>query len=194
MFSKPGAFISSSFLTPSLFACANANTGILYSEDNPLENRTNEELNILDDSRIKIIFFILNVNFIIINDEENENEIAKINKRVHDEELLYNIINDLRGSNELLKFYNSGKIYGKNNNEKIFLKNSKIKDLNLEKINYNIYIYIEGNIMIKLIWKLKNTKFEMKVNRFQKFHDIILKLINENDRNLNFILLQKYIH
>ena len=54
---------------------------ILYSQDIPLDDRTNEDLNILNDSRIKIILNIFNINFIIISNDENENILTNIKKR-----------------------------------------------------------------------------------------------------------------
>ena len=129
----------------------------LYSENIPLDNRTNEELNILNDSRIKVILNLFEINFIFISYEESESQniitniIAKIKKRLGGDELLYNIVNKIKDSNKNINFCNLDKIYGKNDGEKIFLENKKIKDLNFDEINYTIYI--PDFMLMKLIWK-----------------------------------------
>ena len=162
----------------------------LYLENIPLDNRTNEELNILNDSRIKVILNLFEINFIFISYEDGEIQdiIAKIKKRVGEDELLYNIVNKIKDSNKNINFCNLNKIYGKNDGDKIFLENKKLKDLNLEEINYTIYI--PDFMFMKLIWISKDdNEFQIGIKKFEKFHDVILKFIKYYNNKLKFYII-----
>ena len=166
----------------------------LYSENIPLDNRTNEELNILNDSRIKVILNLFEINFIFISYEDGESQniltniIAKIKKRVGGDELLYNIVNKIKDSKKNINFCNLDKIYGKKDGDKIFLENKKFKDLNLEEINYTIYI--PDYMFMKLIWiSMDDEEFQIGIKKFEKFHDVISAFIKYYNNKLKFYII-----
>ena len=69
--------------------------------------------------------------------------------------------------------------------------NKQIKNINVEEINYNICILndIKADIEINLIWEKENNnkKFQVKANKSDQFHDLILKFIK------NYVELKFYI-
>ena len=163
---------------------------ILYSENIniPFDNRTNKELGIINYSRIQIILNVIDIDFYFftINDA-----IINIKEKVSEEELLYDIINNIKKRNKAFNMYNYDKIYGLKNKKQIMLNNNKIKELNLKEIDNKIYLV--GQILkinLKLFWvTMKNKKFEMKIEITEKFHDMILKFISNNNSEFKYYII-----
>jgi len=61
-----------------------------------------------------------------------------------------------------------------------------------DEIKNFINIFINTEIKINLIWKSTNSKkFEMKINKTEKFHDVIIKFLKANHKLFKYYIIQK---